>query len=184
MKNTKILFAFIFITLVFTTMSWGHGIKLSLEKQSPLIVTTATYHGGQGLKDAKVSVFLESETKPFKEGITDQNGSFSFTPQSAGKYRIIIDDQTGHRKEGTIEIDSSFLPSPAPQSTPQKEIPGTIQPGKETGKETAPKPPAEPVAKSEFSGYLIKIALGVILILLITYIMNKLVKKQEAQEKK
>jgi nickel transport protein len=59
---------------------------------------------------AAVLVFSPQDSKTeYQNGRSDAAGVFSFVPDKPGKWKFVIDDEMGHRKEKTIEITGEFL---------------------------------------------------------------------------
>ena len=46
--------------------------------------------------------------EPWQKGETDRNGHFSFMPDMAGEWILIVDDGMGHREESRFILPSDF----------------------------------------------------------------------------
>lgn len=119
----------LFITLaIFTPLLLGHGIRLTLEEKCPCVIVKAGYHAGNVLKNATVTIFYLSDTgsQEFQKGFTDKNGNFSFTPDKAGEWTVVVDDLTGHRGKKSLSLSVDFFNIPA-LSPPDKNQPGPVR---------------------------------------------------------
>ena len=65
----------------------------------------ATYAGSDPVPFAKVQVFTSAGVE-FQNANADKNGSFSFVPDAVGAWRVVIDDELGHRREVIVNIAS------------------------------------------------------------------------------
>lgn len=163
-----ILISILFLFL-FSGFLHAHGIKVLVSKKPPCVVVNAQYHGSRGLAGADVTVNMETVDEIFQTGKTDKNGTFCFYPDQTGQWTIKVDDGTGHIKKHTIDIDSAFFNMPDPAPEPETE--------------TKPAPPKQEkkVTSGDLCCYLLKIVIGIVLILLITLIMQRLAKKQKKE---
>ncbi len=148
-----------------TSLLFGHGIKLTVKEKYPCIIVNAKYHAGKDLADANVSVFFQKEDNEFQKGNTDKNGNFCFYPDQTGKWMVTVDDGMGHRKAEAIVIGSDFFTILPPEPEPKEEEPVPVKEVKED--------------RDDICCYLLKIVLGVLLILAITFILYRWRKKQE-----
>jgi len=162
-------FAFLAATFLSGTfLLHGHGIQLTIIKKYPCIIANAKYHGSRDLAHADVIVRFENDKKEFQAGKTDKNGIFCFYPDQTGKWTLTVDDGMGHRNTGEVAVENDFfevLPKPAePSPVPRKveEKPSLTQ--------------------NDSCCYLLKIILGVLLILVITFILHRW-KKQKSKVK-
>lgn len=105
-KKITITISFV---LWFSLMSYSHGLKLKVDKQSPSVLIEAGYHGGMAIGDAEVKVFFNDVQTVFQKGKTDVHGRFSFIPDKAGTWYFQVDDGMGHRKRIKIEVDDDFF---------------------------------------------------------------------------
>lgn len=175
----------VLVFLVFDLVLLGHGIKVALEKKPPVIVVKTTYHGGSALANAGVTVgfVFNGEKTGFQKGNTDKNGTFCFYPDKTGTWVVTVDDGMGHKKKTEITLNQDFF-NPSPPSLPSSTSPST--PGKSPSTESKIEKKAPPpfITKSEWCCFMLKIVLGVVLILGITFILQRLVKRQETSNKK
>lgn len=196
-----ILFCGILMTLTSGSIPLAaHGILVSVSQEPPRIFIKANYHGSKIAANARVVVCFEAngvETE-FLTGNTDQKGLFSFLPDKPGHWNITVDDMLGHRKGVSIDLGNDFFPVVTPKESVKPEIPEaqTPQPMTDTKVKNRETPVATTVMdeqdatpKQSFTSdsswyYLIKIVLGVLLILGITFYLSRWQKKQESQKNK
>jgi len=161
--------------LTWTSLVFGHGISLTVEEKSPFILIGAAYHGGKALGNADVTIRFDTDETVFQAGSTDKNGNFCFYPDRPGKWTASVDDGMGHRGKKDILLDDGFFHPPA---APVKEV----QP-KEDEKVKEEKEKKEekkvPITRNDMCCYLLKIVLGAVLILVITFLLHRWKKKME-----
>ena len=64
------------------------------------------FDDGRPVKSCKVVVFAPgSDGTPYQEGLTDLNGSFAFTPNTNGRWKVTVDDGQGHRVDVFMDVD-------------------------------------------------------------------------------
>jgi hypothetical protein len=131
----------------------------------------------------------------YQKGRTDHKGRFVFMPHQAGNWDIRVDDLTGHRGKKSFSLDAEFFKKPTVESP---------APSTESGTETATEPKVDsnpdakpdtnvesnveskddlksdesgsPFSSSQWCCFMLKILLGVVLILVITFVMHRLTK--------
>ena len=167
----------------------GHGITVTAEQRYPCVRVNARYHGSKPLVNASVTLRFEKEEKEFQRGNTDKNGNFCFLPDKAGQWMVTVDDLLGHRGKTTITVSGDFFKTSSSQEKEKREVTpvkeeaasrvkekiakkSTRTQSSETGESTAP--------SGEWCCYLLKIVLGVLLILAITYIFYRFRKPKES----
>jgi hypothetical protein len=161
--------------LIYTALAsglLGHGINVTVAEKYPFIVVHASYPGGKVLADSHVTVVFGVGGEKFQEGNTDQNGNFCFYPDKPGTWEVTLDDLRGHRKKKEVILNQDFfkpLPPAAPVS-PSGDLPAADSPAS--------------ITRSEWCCYMLKIVLGVVLILGITFVLHRLTKRRETVDKK
>ncbi len=84
----------------------------------PAVVVRTRYAGSDPVPFAKVQVFAPS-SQEYQNARTDRTGGFSFVPDAAGEWRVVIDDEEGHRVETKVDIPGNFQASgPAAAAAP------------------------------------------------------------------
>jgi nickel transport protein len=100
-------------TMTFTLMAsvvWSHGTR-GFTESAPGIRVKAEYDDGEPMSFAEVQVTAPENGGVFQTGHTDRNGSFMFSPDQPGKWRIAIGDGMGHRLVRGRQIDSEKEPA-------------------------------------------------------------------------
>lgn len=103
-----------FLTVSMTGPATYHGVHIDLASRAPAVVAICTFEGGGAISDAPVTVFAplhedEAEHRAYQTGRTDARGRFAFLPDTAGVWRIEVDDGLGHRGSAGIEIEEAFF---------------------------------------------------------------------------
>ncbi len=89
--------------------AFAHGTEGTVRQGGWVI--QARYAGGEPMSFAKVTVTAPQADKPFQTGRTDQNGCFAFVPDVPGQWRLVADDEMGHRLTLTVEVPAASLAS-------------------------------------------------------------------------
>ena len=147
----------------------GHGVTVTAEERYPGVIVNARYHGSKALVNASVTIHFEKEE--FQKGNTDKNGNFCFLPDKAGNWIVTVDDLIGHRGKKTITVPGDFFKPSSYQDKEKSEV------------TTVKEETKFPVSASSGGGwccFLLKIVLGVLLILAITYIFYWIRKPRES----
>ena len=100
--------------LVTPLLGYAHGVEGMVESGG--VVVAARYHGGEPMSYARVTVTAPTSEKPFQSGRTDKNGRFAFCPDTPGPWRVVVDDETGHRLNLTVDVDENRLAGRTPVS--------------------------------------------------------------------
>lgn len=85
----------------------AHELDIAATLSAPAVCLRATYAGAGPVPFAAVQVFAPGAAE-FQNGRTDRRGGFSFLPDASGSWRIVIDDEEGHRREATVQVPESF----------------------------------------------------------------------------
>ena len=87
----------------------------------------ATYDDGSPVSFADVRVFAPGQdAKPVLTGVTDRNGCFVFRPDTAGVWRVSIDDGMGHGAPLSITSGTAAAAAaPAPTRMPKAQAVAT-----------------------------------------------------------
>ena len=100
MKTCFLIISFI---AIFSSYLFGHGVKGKVFYGG--IVVKGEYSTGEPMNYAKVTIIAPDKKIPFQIGRTDRNGCFCFSPDIKGKWKIIINDEMGHRLEFTTYVN-------------------------------------------------------------------------------
>jgi hypothetical protein len=171
----------------------GHGVTVTAEQRYPCVVVNARYHGSKALVNASVTIRFEKEKKEFQQGNTDKNGNFCFLPDKAGEWIVTVDDLIGHRGKKTVTITGGFFKTSSSRDKEKKEVTPVkeetnFREKEEISKKSTQMETGETRESASSSGewccYLLKIILGVLLILVITYIFYRFRKPKESSREK
>jgi hypothetical protein len=96
--------------VLFPLAGFPHGIQL--EKDLSVLGVRVLDESGSPLRGENVLVYSSDEDSvPVWKGKTDDDGRFSFSPERAGKWRVVVADGIGHRAE--LFLDEGAVPFPA-----------------------------------------------------------------------
>lgn len=87
----------------------AHELDVGVRMAPPAVVLLCTYGGTEPVPFAKVQIFSSADAKAeYQTGMTDKRGAFSFVPDAGGEWKVVIDDETGHRREVTVSVPAQF----------------------------------------------------------------------------
>lgn len=96
----------------------AHDIEAAVQLAAPAVIVKATYAGSQPVVFAKVQVFAPgSQAVEFQTGLSDKRGTFTFVPDVSGDWRIVFDDEEGHRREVQVAVPERFEQGSAPAAS-------------------------------------------------------------------
>ena len=72
------------------------------------ILVEAEYDDGEPMTYAAVEVLIVNEELPFQTGRTDRNGRFLFFPDQPGDWKVVVNDEMGHRLAVKTSIDGDM----------------------------------------------------------------------------
>ena len=72
------------------------------------VVVTAQYDTGEAMSYARVKISAPGAGLTFQSGRTDRNGRFCFYPDGPGDWKVIVDDEMGHRLEVMVPVDETL----------------------------------------------------------------------------
>ncbi len=106
-------------SLLFPAASPAHSLGAGVEIAGQTVIVRSRYADG-AFPDADAWVYSPDEPeRVFQSGRTDRNGVFSFVPNAAGAWRVVVDDGMGHRKEIEVTVDDGAPIASEPFSPPQ-----------------------------------------------------------------
>ena len=105
----------------------AHDLSVGQRFEGEVVVLSAVYGGSEPAAFCQVSV--RSPMKPdaeFQTGRTDARGQFAFVPNGPGNWRVVVDDEMGHRLELQVPWIGSGegAPGAAAQPTWEKALTG------------------------------------------------------------
>lgn len=86
----------------------AHGVTGEVFKGG--IVVFAQYDTGEPMSYAKIEIYAPNSQAKFQGGRTDRNGKFSFVPDMPGEWKVIVDDEIGHRLTISISVNEALEP--------------------------------------------------------------------------
>jgi nickel transport protein len=107
MKSITFFICFIACILTIADTAWAHGIRGKIISKTG-ILAEAEYDDGEPMSYASVEVFNLKENLPFQTGRTDRNGRFLFLPDNPGDWRVVVNDEMGHRIVLKTRIDENI----------------------------------------------------------------------------
>ena len=114
-----LIFVFSFYTI--PSLTSAHGTNITYDIQSTVLVQ-ANFDTGEPMANAQISVFAPDDPEtPWLQGTADENGDFTFVPDSAhsGSYDVRI-RSAGHGEILSIPIAGG--PAAAPQTSVLQQI--------------------------------------------------------------
>lgn len=98
-----------FLFLLTAAVALAHDLEIRPLLAPPAVLVTAAYAGTEPVPFAKVQIFSPADSAhEFQAGNTDKNGKFSFVPDRSGTWRVVIDDEIGHRQEASVQVPEGF----------------------------------------------------------------------------
>lgn len=92
----------------------GHELSLDLVMAPPAVVVRASYGSSEPLSFAALQLLSPgAPAQASTQGRTDARGYFSFVPDRAGDWKVVVDDEMGHRAERVIQVPPNFEQSSA-----------------------------------------------------------------------
>jgi len=108
----------IVVAWVMTVAVQAHELAVLPRAVGESVIVTANYGGTAPAAFCQVAVFSPAKAgAEFQTGRTDARGRFAFLPDVGGKWRVIVDDEMGHRQEATIDWNAAG--GPAAEATAQ-----------------------------------------------------------------
>ena len=98
--------AIIVLIFIFPSSLHAHGVRGKVGKGG--IVIIAEYDTGEPMSYAKVEISAPNSKLPFQSGRTDRNGRFCFFPDTPGTWKVVVNDEIGHRLELEIPMNKAM----------------------------------------------------------------------------
>ncbi len=96
----------IVLIFIFPVSLHTHGVRGKVGKGR--IVVIAQYDTGEPMSYAKVEISAPNSKLPFQSGRTDRNGRFCFFPDTPGTWKVVVNDEIGHRLELEIPVNKAM----------------------------------------------------------------------------
>lgn len=120
MKYKRWMFFLLAMVAMSPTLLYGHGVTSKIDTGG--IVVSAMYDTGEAMDYAKVTILAPDANLNFQSGRTDRNGRFCFFPDVSGNWKVVVDDEMGHRLEVNVPVDKAM----SLQANPEN---GNLKPG-------------------------------------------------------
>jgi nickel transport protein len=106
MKYTNLTIFVSILVILFPGLLHAHGVQGTVENGG--IVVMAQYDTSEAMSYARVSIEAPEAKLPFQSGRTDRNGRFCFFPDTTGEWKVVVDDEMGHRLEVNVSVDEAM----------------------------------------------------------------------------
>lgn len=106
MRLGIIITTFSISLMMYPLVCMAHGVRGEIASGG--IVVIAEYDTGEPMDYAKVDISAPNSKLPFQSGRTDRNGRFCFFPDSKGNWKVVVDDEMGHRLEVKVTLDEDM----------------------------------------------------------------------------
>ena len=88
---------------LFAGMASAHGVNYQESGLRP-VALDFFYSTGELMSYLKAEVFSPSDEKiAYQSGRTDAGGRFAFVPDKPGKWRVVVNDDDGHRAAAAVD---------------------------------------------------------------------------------
>jgi len=92
--------------------AFAHELDVVPSIAAPAVVLRCTYAGRDPVSFAAVQVYAPASSQAeFQTGRTDRHGVFSFVPDEPGSWRVVVDDEEGHRRDVSVTVPSNLAAS-------------------------------------------------------------------------
>ena len=105
----------------------AHDLSVGQRQEGGAVILTAIYGGSEPAAFCQVSVRAPGKPEAeYQTGRTDARGRFAFVPEGTGDWRVVVDDELGHRLELTVSWSGSASGGPTTAAQPiwQKALTG------------------------------------------------------------
>ena len=106
MKYKGLIPVFLAVIFLLSPRLYGHGVTGRIDAGG--MVVSAEYDTGEAMRYAKVKISAPGTELTFQSGWTDKNGRFCFFPDTPGDWKVVVDDEMGHRLEVIVPVDENL----------------------------------------------------------------------------
>jgi nickel transport protein len=106
MKYRSLILLFLAAAAMSPALLYAHGVTSNIDTGG--IVVSAMYDTGEAMDYARVTVLAPGASLKFQSGRTDRNGRFCFFPDVSGDWKVVVDDEMGHRLEVNVTVDNAM----------------------------------------------------------------------------
>jgi hypothetical protein len=82
----------------------AHGMRAKVEVVDNQVTVTVSYDDDESASGATVELFAEGNSVPLLKGVTDRKGQWIFDRPPPGQYRIVAEEEEGHRAERKFQV--------------------------------------------------------------------------------
>ena len=107
MKYRNLIFFFLIMAFMLPSLLHAHGVTSKIDTGG--IVVSAMYDTGEAMDYARVTISAPGANLKFQSGRTDRNGRFCFFPDVSGDWKVVVDDEMGHRLEVNVTVDEAMV---------------------------------------------------------------------------
>ena len=94
------------VILSLPSLLCAHGVSGKIDTGG--VVVTTQYDTGEPMSYARVKISAPGAKITFQSGRTDRNGQFCFFPDTLGEWKVVVDDEIGHRLEVKAPVDETM----------------------------------------------------------------------------
>jgi nickel transport protein len=105
MKFKELIILLPLIIFLPPTCIYAHGVRGEVNEGG--VVVSAEYDNGEPMSYARVKVSAPCAKLLFQSGRTDRNGRFCFFPDTPGDWKVVVDDEMGHRLEVMVPVNET-----------------------------------------------------------------------------
>lgn len=80
----------------------AHGLRVSAQAEAEGLRGQAFYADGSPARDERVALYEGDAAQPLAQARTDADGRFRLPLTHAGRYRVVVDGDEGHRAEAAV----------------------------------------------------------------------------------
>ena len=106
MKYKGLMISFLAMIFLLPPAVYAHAVRGKISAGG--LVVTAEYDTGEPMSHAKVKILAPGAKLTFQSGRTDRNGRFCFFPDTGGDWKVVLDDEIGHRLEVMATVDEAM----------------------------------------------------------------------------
>ena len=123
MKKRCLIGAALAVPILFAGACFAHGVGYRTPSFAP-VALEFFYSTGEAMSYREAKVFSPSDEKYANQtGRTDAAGRFAFVPDVPGIWRVIVQDEEGHRAAAEIDVAESSLKASAKASVAEEAAP-------------------------------------------------------------
>ncbi len=106
MKYKRLTIYLLVIFFLFPFLLYAHGVRGKIDCGG--FVVTAEYDSGEPMSYARVKISAPAAKLTFQSGRTDRNGRSCFFPDTPGEWKVVVDDEMGHRVEVPVTVNEAM----------------------------------------------------------------------------